>query len=202
MNLVTLASHTVDLDLLPETPNVLDVGCIHFDFTREVLKHRPGARIVAMDPNPSDVGEVPQSTVHMRKALVGKPQKYSLYAMHSTGEGNFLCADVPWYADACAVQCVTIEALMQESGIDYFDLIKLDCEGSEFGILENWPGPIATQLSVEFHDWTGPWCHHVAGDYYERLFAGPLKDYEVVQHELSRQGEGIGHWDSVFRLRK
>jgi methyltransferase family protein len=90
---------------------------------------------------------------------------------------------------------------MRDYRVDHWDLIKLDCEGSEFGILENWPGPVARQISVEFHDWTGPWAERAAGDYYERLFAGPLKDYEVVQHELSKQGEGIGHWDSLLRLR-
>ncbi len=36
MNLVKLASHTVDIDLLPERPVVLDVGCRGFDVTREV----------------------------------------------------------------------------------------------------------------------------------------------------------------------
>ncbi len=126
----------------------------------------------------------------------------ALLAMHSSGEGNFICEDVPWFAEAAAVKCITLPALMEKHKVDFWDVVKLDCEGSEFGILENWPGPVAEQISIEFHDWTGPWCHHVEGDYYERLFAGPLKDYEVVQHELSRQGEGVGHWDSLLRLRR
>jgi hypothetical protein len=52
MNLQKLAEHTVDVDLLPEAPIVLDVGCRWFDFSKEILRIRPDARIVALDPGP------------------------------------------------------------------------------------------------------------------------------------------------------
>lgn len=201
MNLVSLASHTVDLDLLPDAPIVLDVGCRDFDFTNAVRNIRRCARLVSLDASP-DVAVIGTSrVVFLQMALVGKERHMALLAMHSSGEGNFICDDPPWFAEAAAVKCITLAQLMEKCKIKFWDLVKLDCEGSEFGILENWPGPVARQISIEFHDWTGPWEGYVAGDYYERLFAGPLKDYEVVQHELSRQGEGIGHWDTLLRLR-
>lgn len=204
MNLVALASHTVDLDILPDAPVVLDVGCRDFDFTQRILELRPSAQITALDPSP-DIVEIAWVLCHNvefhRLALVGKERNMALLAMHSSGEGNFICDDPPWFAEAAAVKCITLPELMEKNGVKFWDLVKLDCEGSEFGILENWPGPIAQQISIEFHDWTGPWEEYVVGYYYERLFAGPLKDYEIVQHELSRQGEGVGHWDTLLRLR-
>ncbi len=86
---------------------------------------------------------------------------------------------------------------MKVLDVTYWDLVKLDCEGSEFEILENWPGRIATQISVEFHDGAD-----AARDdaYFETLFA-KLPDYEIVQHEKFKQGAWIGHWDSLLRLR-
>src|SRR5690349_14204704 len=51
MNLIALASHTVDLDLLPECPMVLDVGCRDFDFTRALLALRPVTCMIALDPS-------------------------------------------------------------------------------------------------------------------------------------------------------
>ncbi len=201
MNLVSLASHTVDLDLIPDAPIVLDVGCRDFDFTNQFRRRKSASTVIALDPSP-DVSIISTAeTWFMQLALVGKERNMALLAMHSSGEGNFLCDDVPWYADAAAVKCITLPALMEECRVKFWDVVKLDCEGSEFGILENWPGPVARQISIEFHDWTGPWEGYVAGDYYERLFAGPLKEYEVVQHELSKQGEGVGHWDTLLRLR-
>lgn len=204
MNLITLASHTIDLDLLPDVPTVLDVGCRGFDFGEAVRKHRPLAWIVAIDPSPEVRLPAGGLGIFQNLALVGKPRHMALLAMHSTGEGNCICEDdVPWYAEAAAVKCTTIQKLMDDHGVKHWDLVKLDCEGSEFGILEHWPGPIAGQISVEFHDWTGPWEGYVKGDYYERLLAGPLKDYEVVSHELKKVGspEAWGHWDSLLRLR-
>ena len=207
MNLVKLASHTVDLDLLPERPVVLDVGCRGFDFTREVLALRPKAYVLALDPDP--LMEYPHETendwVYMRAALVGDDRKTANYACWSTGEGNMLCEVSPHYAERShQVKCINIGRLSSTFNVDRWDLVKLDCEESEFGILEAWPGPIATQISVEFHDWTGPWETKAKNSptYYPNLWAGPLRDYEVVQHELSKVGEGVGHWDTLLRLKR
>ncbi len=202
---VKLAGHTVDLDLLPERPVVLDVGCRGFDFTREVLALRPEAEIIAMDPDPLIHCSPDEDCIFMRRALVGDYRQRANYAAWSTGEGNMICDVSPHYAERSHdVPCVSIYSLMKEETIGHWDLVKLDCEESEFGILENWPGPIATQISVEFHDWTGVWESKAKHNphYYPNLWAGPLHDYEVVQHELSKQGEGTGHWDTLLRLRK
>ncbi len=206
MNLVKLAGHTVDLDLLPERPVVLDVGCRGFDFTREVLALRAETQVVAMDPDPMiDKVHGMLGVVYQRWALIGDDRSVVNYAGWSTGEGNLVCDVSPHYAERShLVQAINIRKLSKLFKIDCWDLIKLDCEESEFGILENWPGPIATQISVEFHDWTGHWESAAKNSptYYPNLWAGPLKDYEVVQHELSKQGEGTGHWDTLLRLRK
>ncbi len=206
MNLVKLAGHTVDLDLLPERPVVLDVGCRGFDFTREVLALRPSAKILALDPDPHiECAITGEGWMFFRAALVGDGRDWANYAGWSTGEGNLICDVSPHYAERShTVPCVNITRLMSMMPVSHCDLVKLDCEESEFGILEAWPGPIATQISVEFHDWTGPWESAAKNSptYYPNLWAGPLRDYEVVQHDLSRQGEGVGHWDTLLRLRR
>jgi hypothetical protein len=208
VNLKLLADHTVDLDLLPECPLVLDVGCRWFDFTRAVLKDRPGASVVACDPDPN-IDEPPAEVMFMAVAIVGKARASSLYASFSNGEGNFLfdrldpgeCLTIPFCgwpvidAKVNTVRCLTIQELRET----YWDAVKLDCEGSEFEILENWPGPIAGQISVEFHDFTGPRSEG-RDAYYERLWK-LLPWYRVVQHDLSKKGEGIGHWDTLLVLR-
>lgn len=210
MNLVDLASHTIDLDILPPAPVVLDAGCRGFGFSSEILRLRPGARVYAMDPDPGLLLDGPQriglpGVTFLREALVGDGRISSLYAAFSYGDGNFLCDAVPHYASSHVVPCVNIVTLMKRLGISYWDVVKLDVEGAEFQILENWPGPIAGQISVEFHDWTWPWKKVALDDpaYYPRLWAEPLRDYEVVRHELSTVGPGPawGHWDSVLRLR-
>ena len=203
MNLQTLGSHTVDIDLLPEELLVLDVGCRWFDFTRGVLDYRPKARIWALDPS-SDIRwepDLPLKQVHLlRLALVGDDRFSSNFAEGRAGDGGGnLIVETERYGDYDIKQvlCMNIGAFMRTHSLDRFDCVKLDCEGSEFGILENLPGPVATQISVEFHDWTGPWKEHGCERAMTRLHT---LGYRCVQHELSKQGEGVGHWDSLFVL--
>lgn len=203
MNLQALASHTIDVDLLPEEPIVLDVGCRWFDFTRGVLAWRPKARVICLDPS-SDVkcdSDLPLHVSLLHLALVGDNRLQTNFAEGIAGDGggNF-ALDAASHGDyrIRKVLCTNIQKLMHGYSIKLFDAVKLDCEGSEFGILENWPGPIATQISVEFHDWTGPWNQHGC----DRAIANlEWLGYKIVQHELSQQGTGIGHWDSLFVLK-
>lgn len=212
MNLKQLASHTVDLDILPDAPGpvVLDVGCRWFDFTAAIIAERPAAHVLAFDPA-RDVARAFHDDRRWHDphgphvsfwdvALVGMGDvgKKQRLAHFSTGEGDFITT-LPRYHDAemYEVSVMPIVELTRWQRVQHFDLVKLDCEGSEFGILENWPGPIATQISVEFHDWDKP--QYRTDSYYDALWR-KLPWYRVVQHELSKQGEGTGHWDTLLVL--
>jgi len=207
MNPQALASHTVDLDLLPESPTVLDVGCRWFDFSQAILKERPQAKIIALDPA-NDVHMLKsrpfmRACTFVRAALVGTGHARQQFAHFSTGEGDFLTTQTyfpGWdkQPEFYEVECMSIGELMLQHSIKHWDLVKLDCEGSEFDILERWPGPIATQVSCEFHDWDKP--VYRSETYYDGLWK-KLPWYRIVQHEFTRQGNGIGHWDTLIVLR-
>lgn len=198
MNLRSFANHTVDVDLLGPEPTILDVGCRGFDFTRLILDYAPLSRVISMDADPAvttDEGE------YLCRALVGDVRETARFARYSTGEGNFI-TDLPEYYGATFIKvlCITIDMLMHICKVEHLDVVKLDCEGSEFGILENWPGPIATQISVEFHDsgyTPGYGPDYDYGPMFERLKGF---GYKIVQHELSKQGDGTGHFDSLLVL--
>ena len=201
MNLKQIASHTVDLDRLPQMCNVLDVGCRDFDFSRGVLDERPYGTVVALDPSPSAKPTVLDSSItFIPKALTGGDKKTARLFTGSTGHGDFLSAAEAYYDMVpVEVECTTITELCK--GTPFWDVVKLDCEGSEFGILEKWPGRVARQISVEFHDWTMPNLVRDNPDYWRKLFERLGKcGYHVVQHELSQQGAGIGHWDTLIVL--
>lgn len=202
------AEHSVVADLLPEAPVVLDVGCRGFEFDIELLKLRPLARIFAFDPDPAIDDPGVRGIVFSRKAVTERDVEGVIW--QGPGEGAFICGNKgdPGYgvgvinpAEAVTVESVTVETVMREHDVERFDLVKLDCEGSEFGILESWPGPIATQLSVEFHDFAQPqrWTE----EYFEKLFAGPLRIYQRVLFGVTPLGPGnsMGHWDSVLVLK-
>ncbi len=215
MNLQTLAEHTVDLDLLPEAPIVFDVGCRWFSFAQAVRDLRPQARVVCFDPDPlvrddlkSKEFEFYQNGLVGRPALAGRedtPAGSAKLYRYLDGVSDFIdglaCAhyyrDHKIYSgDFINVSVLTIQDAMRAAGVSHIDCVKLDCECSEFSILEDWPGPIATQISVEFHDW----ADHLRwdGKYFDALFAGPLRDYKVVLHEWH---ESYAHMDSLLVLK-
>ena len=56
------------------------------------------------------------------------------------------------WADLRPLRTLTLEALMQEQGLDQIDILKLDCEGSEFSILGKTPSLDRIGLIVgEYH---------------------------------------------------
>lgn len=195
MNLQKLSEHTVDVDLLSQSPIVLDVGCRGFGFCKDILRLRSKAYVIALDPDPKmDAPDLP--ITFYRMALTGNGVHYAWYR-DAGGEANELIEN--YEKGAVGVPCINVTEVIRP--YQKIDLIKLDCEGSEFGILESWPGPIAKQISVEFHDFKNrqKWDDQ----YFSNLFAGPLRDYQVVQHELFGVGPGptLGHWDSLLVLR-
>ena len=211
--MMKLCGHTIDETLLEESPVVLDVGSRNYAFAGEILSLRPQARVVCVEPDPecplppgeqpqTDAGSHPRITL-INKALVGVYRENAPYCFYSTGEGNYLNI-YPWFNPnpglLVDVPCITMNGLCVETGISHWDLVKLDCEGAEFEVLENWPGSTwADQISVEFHDFTSLFRHN--DKYYEELFAS-LKPYRVRLHEITEIGPGKarGHWDSLVTL--
>lgn len=196
--MITIDTHTVEESLLSKGW-VLDVGCRGFGFARELSER--GCQVLALDPDPSITAPSIPNVIYEKKALVAKPTPSATYASWSTGEGNHLCVgkSVPWYAQAHTVPCVTIAQLMSQYGVKEFDVVKLDCEGSEFEILPAWPGPIAKQISVEFHDFTGANPHNPPQRFYDLMLAHIGQWYTVARHEMMDHPCGIrGYWDSLF----
>jgi hypothetical protein len=54
------------------------------------------------------------------------------------------------------VQTTTLEGIFEKNRIEKCDLLKLDCEGSEFKIIYSTPKGIFDKIShifLEYHDW-------------------------------------------------
>jgi FkbM family methyltransferase len=193
--------HSIDRSLLTAGGWVLDAGCRGFCFSRAVAAF--GCKVLALDPA-RDIVDPKLPGVHfLRKALTAKggrcryvdtPKKFWNYVvderLRAEADGrNFSGQDV------FKVECLSIAELMASYSIPRFDAVKLDIEGAEYDLLEHWPGAIARQLSVEFHDFyreifpEGP-------DYYARALPHLAQWYRCVQNHpydclfIERVGHG------------
>ena len=76
--------HSLDLDLLPSAPVILDVGCSGFGFSRDFLEMYPEARVIAMDPNPTMRDPRLRGCEYFQAALVGSNITTSGYVRGET----------------------------------------------------------------------------------------------------------------------
>lgn len=187
-NIKILGEHSVDVDLL--TGGVcIDVGCRGFAFS-EAMRDL-GCYVVGLDMEDM----VPPMGVRFSKMAVSNYTGFGTYkdtadqqAKHLAGHGQ----------PVSVISMNDLYGRLLEYGS--FDIVKLDCEGSEYHILSD-PKfePIPAQFSVEFH----MHAHRALHDqYYEKCMENLLKYYVPVRHELTQaHGAGFNYWDSLF-LRK
>ncbi len=152
------------VDELPmPRPVVVDVGAHIGCFSKRVHDRNPLARIVAVECCPENLPALERNVgsfaVVVQAALTYEPDAALLNAVYanclSTGGSAVIGRaelrrrleagevaekpgpDMPseYWADLRPLRTLTLEQLMEEQGLERIDVLKLDCEGSEFSIL-------------------------------------------------------------------
>lgn len=182
--LETFHEHTLDILLLKPGCTVLDVGCRGFEFGN-ALRERFQADVYDVDIDD-----------------LNTPQFYYRCGIDAmNGSGAVSQDDNPEARCLVAgnqIKVYTIEYFQHKVGVNHWDAIKLDCEGSEYGILWHLKEPPATQISVEFHQHTE--------ERRSEAFMAELIDrlrqwYDVRQHQLYGKASYLNYWDSLFTLK-
>lgn len=187
-------------DLLSGLP-ILGVGAWGWGFESMLAKR--GHRVIGMDPHPdmaAPPAEIPNLEL-LRAALVGT----------NPGQRDFMVMDNP---EACYVmdlkpaefrapkgqRVVKVEALtllqvMERCGVKEWDAVKTNCEGEEYNLLDNWPGPVARQVVINFHEHFRP----KGEDEIQRLLGKMGEWYTIVQDPRDHRyyAPEINHWDTL-----
>ncbi len=189
--------------MAPLRGTVIDVGAAgdpggEFEFARRCLA--AGAEhVIAVDPLFCGQPVRPPAKVTVvRAAVVPYPLPHweCLVVTHPP-KGSYLGRFPParpecQLARRLQAPVVDLEELMSRFRLNRAALIKMDCEGAEGPILKSWPGPVADQVSVEFHDHLG-----FPGDPPDHF----LQWYRPVRHRAYRRRGRVAHWDSLFVLK-
>jgi hypothetical protein len=182
--LETIHEHTLDTSLLKPGCKVLDVGCLGFAFGNE-LRRRFQADVYEVD-----IGY-----------LEGDQPYYHCGIAAEDGFGdveNDAQPEARRLVPGESFKVFTLESFGPVVGVNHWDAIKLDCEGSEYDILWNLQRPLATQISVEFHQHTeARRSEEFVANLVERL----QQWYEVRQHGISGRKHSRNYWDSLFVLK-
>jgi len=146
-------------------PVVVDVGAHIGCFSKKIHERNPLAQIIAVECCPENIPALKKNiggfATVIQAAVTYEKEVALLNAVYrncvTTGGSVVLprsaleqrvgndelqeqptkVADQPYWADFRRVTSLTVEDILQSNGLDHIDILKLDCEGSEFSILEN-----------------------------------------------------------------
>jgi FkbM family methyltransferase len=153
----------------PYRPNevIVDVGASVGAFCLKAKERNPSARILAFEVCPENVpvleanaghfAEICQAAVTYEKelALLNAvfPNCCNTGGSIVTNDPQALSdADERYRTDHRQIKTLTLEQILNDYGIDRIDILKLDCEGSEFSILENTTSLARVEMIVgEYH---------------------------------------------------
>jgi len=188
--------HTVDVDLFTKGGWVLDAGCRDFHFTKYAT--RRGCNVVALDADPT-VADPHIEDVHFYNSAIAAYDGVYGFSMHENPEARGLSMDAGSAPSIVQVPVGTLAHWTTKHKVGVWDCVKLDVEGAEYGILTGFPGPVAKQVSIEFHD--HQWKRPV--ELYEQIYEHlsqwyvPLKWYAgdtlFALKSLAKNAETQGH---------
>lgn len=194
MNIQIFAEHSVDLSLLTSGSKVLDLGCRGFEFSKAMYDLK--CQVFSLD-----IDDLPPCQ-HLNE--MGLPLSYFRCAVSDyDGRAGVTRGNDPQGTrierGGNEVKCMTLGSLSVKWGIYFWDVIKIDIEGSEYEVIMSMDKAPAKQLTIEFHLHTGAYEVFEMNAMENKLKA---LGYIPVKHEYtSEHGAGKNYWDSLFILK-
>lgn len=182
-----VAEHLIDLELLSERANILDLGCRGFIFCNEM--RRLGHVVYPIDVDLLDGYE--PSKDYIRVAITGeKEQRVGINHSSDPQATSIIPGDEIWTH--------TIESFSELAGIEFWDYIKTDVEGSEYEIIMSFTKALSKQFECEFHLHTSIYTEKEVEEMVNKLLS---LGYKIASHEkTSQHGMGYNYWSSLFVL--
>lgn len=195
--ITVIAEHSVDLTLLPQKANILDLGCRGFLFAKELT--RLGHRVITVDPDYHVVGE------HIEACKI-YPEMEMWHYKVAISNYNGLCSLIRSNDPQAVsikpgddIDCITLKNLSERVCVDFWDILKIDVEGSEYEIILDLVEAPAKQISIEMHLHTGVYTMTEVKEMENKLYS---LGYYAAKHELTiAHGLGYNYWDSLFILK-
>ncbi|HRI78100.1 MAG TPA: FkbM family methyltransferase [Cyclobacteriaceae bacterium] len=136
------------INTLPQTPVVVDVGGNAGYFSMLLLSKKPNTSVYAYEAieenyklyrNNIEINPVAGKARVFHRAVTGRPVE-SITLYKESNSDNSVTASV--YQDfesqnlkAVTVKAISLEQILSDNNLDHVDLLKLDCEGSEYPIV-------------------------------------------------------------------
>jgi FkbM family methyltransferase len=144
-------------------PVVIDIGGNIGLFSTYVARSYPESQIFAYEPEPAnfrmlcvnlEANGLAGRVTAVQKAVSDTLLSVFLHLNSSNVGGHSLILQLG-DTNHIQVPATTLQEIVEQNGLSSIDLIKLDCEGSEYSILYSCPPAILAKIKhliIEFHD--------------------------------------------------
>jgi FkbM family methyltransferase len=154
----TIHWHTLHPRYLGARSNVLDLGANYGLFARAITE-RFGCQCVAVEPSPGPFAAIPEGA-RISKLQAAVADKSGMMPFHVASESvaSSLLPNDRFHAETIDVPVLSLPDLLCQLSWSRVDLLKIDIEGAEVGLLDACPDKVLgriAQISVEFHDFCG-----------------------------------------------
>ncbi len=154
---------------LPPNPVVIDVGGFIGDFSLYAVKRLNARRVIVCEP-------LPRNWALLLKNIANNGYEDRIEPVNKAvtdGGSAMMNIDAP---DECqctvsayyrggeplrAVPGISLGQLLRDYGVEIVDLLKIDCEGGEYAILESSPSDVLSRVQnivFEYHQVDGVWA--------------------------------------------
>ncbi len=157
------------VSILPKNPVIIDIGANAGFFNFILLSKIKEATIFAYEPLPSNVqylknviqqNRTIQPFLTIKKAAVtGIEKEYLELFMADNADSQVVASVFQNFAienkTKIKVPCISLTQIIVSNNLNQVDLLKIDCEGSEYDILYNTPAAILTKakhIALEVHN--------------------------------------------------
>jgi FkbM family methyltransferase len=162
-----------DLDL-PPNPVVIDIGGFIGDFALYAVKRFNARRVIVCEPSPRNwtllLKNIANNGFEDRIEVVNKAVTDGSDAMmnlDARDEDQCMVSSYHQGEEALsAVSGISLGQLLVDHAVDDVDLLKIDCEGGEYVILESTPSDVFSRIRnivFEYHDIDDGWAKLESG---------------------------------------
>jgi FkbM family methyltransferase len=154
--------------LLPAKPTIIDIGANAGFFDILVLSKLKNATIYAFEPIPSNVAmiknviasnQLETNILLHQKAVTGLPMAGIDLYIEDTDDNQVVASIFNGFNKSntkkITIPSITLSEIINTINLPTIDLLKMDCEGSEYDIVYNTPIETITRikhLEIEVHD--------------------------------------------------
>jgi FkbM family methyltransferase len=154
---------------LPRNPVVIDIGGFIGDFSLYAVKRLNARRVIVCEPSPRNwpllLKNIVNNGYEGRIEPVNKAVTDGQNAMMNVdAPDEYQCMVSAYYLSdqpLSAVSGISLGQLLRDHAVESVDLLKIDCEGGEFVILESTPSDVLSRIKnivFEYHDVDGGWA--------------------------------------------